>query len=238
MDRKAGAKAQRLVQAAGLTIHDVYDLDRYLDATRGALLFARGVILVEGSAEQIIVPLYAMNIGIDLHRDGIQIVAVNGIHFDAYTKLLGINGIGKPHVVLTDGDDFRKDGSLVANYDDGANHSSLEGIFKNRTTFEYAITQPESLDGLLETARAFGLRNLPKAIAGIKTAGIYSREEFATLQVTVLRAAQDVGKARFAQRFGEEVTRRQLPPPEYIELAIRSIHASVHPERAEEFPQP
>ena len=45
--------------SAEFTGDDVEDLERYLDVTRAELVFARGVILVEGDAERFLVPTFA-----------------------------------------------------------------------------------------------------------------------------------------------------------------------------------
>jgi hypothetical protein len=41
---------------SGLKQAEIHDLERYLDATRSNLLFARKVILVEGPAELFLIP--------------------------------------------------------------------------------------------------------------------------------------------------------------------------------------
>ena len=45
--------------AAGFTDVDEEDLARYLDVTRAEMLFARGIILVEGDAERFLLPAFA-----------------------------------------------------------------------------------------------------------------------------------------------------------------------------------
>lgn len=40
------------------------DLERYLDVTRAEMLFAKGVILVEGAAEEFLVPAFALEKGL------------------------------------------------------------------------------------------------------------------------------------------------------------------------------
>lgn len=59
---------------------------RYLDATRAELVFARRVLLVEGFAEQVLVPRLAQTIGFDLDKLGISVCAIHGTHFSSYVK--------------------------------------------------------------------------------------------------------------------------------------------------------
>ena len=88
-----------------LTPKDVSDLERYLDATRSALLYARKVLLVEGPAEQFVIPgLVKAVMGIDLDEEGIAVVPIYGTHFASYAKLFGPGGIKKKCAILTDGD--------------------------------------------------------------------------------------------------------------------------------------
>lgn len=53
----------RSTAALDLTEADVDDLARYLDVTRAEMLFARGVILVEGDAERFLIPAFALDEG-------------------------------------------------------------------------------------------------------------------------------------------------------------------------------
>lgn len=53
-------------------------LERFLDATKANLFFARGVIIVEGDAENILLPTLARLIGRDLARHGVSVVNVGG----------------------------------------------------------------------------------------------------------------------------------------------------------------
>lgn len=89
---------------AGLDAHQVRDVGRYLDASRAELLFARHVLLVEGTAETYLLPAIANAAGFDLDEYGIIIVNVGGTDFEPYRRLLGPNGLNVPHAVLTDGD--------------------------------------------------------------------------------------------------------------------------------------
>jgi len=62
-------------------------LQRFLDATKANLFFARGVILVEGVAENILLPTIAEIIGRPLYRYGVSIVNVGSTAFLHYAKI-------------------------------------------------------------------------------------------------------------------------------------------------------
>lgn len=86
------------------------DLHRFLDATRGEVVFARGVLLVEGDAEIFLVPEMARKlkdagkIAYTLDGAGISVCSVYGIDFQPYVRFLGPSGLDLPFAVLTDGD--------------------------------------------------------------------------------------------------------------------------------------
>ena len=93
------------VPTADLTSTETADLERYLDATRSSLLFARKVLLVEGPAELFVIsPLVKQVMKLDLDRLGISVIPIYGVHFDAYAKLFGPDRIGKKCAIVTDGD--------------------------------------------------------------------------------------------------------------------------------------
>lgn len=62
-------------------------LQRFLDATKANLFFARGVILVEGDAENLLLPTIAKIIGRNLHSYGVSIVNVGSTVYERYAKI-------------------------------------------------------------------------------------------------------------------------------------------------------
>jgi putative ATP-dependent endonuclease of the OLD family len=62
-------------------------LERFLHATRANLFFARGVILVEGDAENILLPVLAELIGCSLSKNGVSIVNVGHRGLFRYGKI-------------------------------------------------------------------------------------------------------------------------------------------------------
>lgn len=62
-------------------------LERFMDATKANLFFARGVIIVEGDAENILLPTIAEIIGKPLYDYGISIVNVGSTAYKRYAKI-------------------------------------------------------------------------------------------------------------------------------------------------------
>ena len=90
-------------------------LEKFLDTTKANLFFAKGVILVEGWAEEILIPSIAKAIGINLTENGVSIVNIGHTGFDHYAKIYLRNEepfMKIPVAVITDSDvrDYEKNG--------------------------------------------------------------------------------------------------------------------------------
>ena len=66
---------------------DYYFLERFLDVTKSNLFFAKGVILVEGDAENILLPTFARMLGKNLTDYGVSIVNVGSVAFLRYANI-------------------------------------------------------------------------------------------------------------------------------------------------------
>ncbi|MBM3703204.1 MAG: DUF2813 domain-containing protein, partial [Actinobacteria bacterium] len=93
-------------------------LERFLDVTKANLFFTRGLILVEGWAEELIVPILAKKIDCDLTEKGISIVNVAGTHFLRYSRIFrrkdGKN-MNIPVSIITDLDIEPEEGGIFEN---------------------------------------------------------------------------------------------------------------------------
>lgn len=95
-------------QLTRLDESDYQFLQRYLDVTKANLLFARGVLIVEGPAEAILLPTIAELIGLDLTTHGVSIVDVGGTGLGRYARILQRKegettaDVGLPVSVVTD----------------------------------------------------------------------------------------------------------------------------------------
>lgn len=78
------------------------DVERYLDVKRGEIYLGKGVILVEGIAEEYLIPRFAELLGKSLDEKGIIVCNINCTNFTPYVKLL--ENLDIPYAVITDGD--------------------------------------------------------------------------------------------------------------------------------------
>lgn len=78
-------------------------IERYLDATRSNLLFAKGVILVEGDAELILIPtIFKKVFGLSLDELGISIINMSSAFFQHVAKLFDNDRIQRKCAIITD----------------------------------------------------------------------------------------------------------------------------------------
>ncbi|MCT4642657.1 MAG: AAA family ATPase [Bacteriovoracaceae bacterium] len=89
--------------STGLTKPVITKVERYLDAVRTNLLFAKGVILVEGDAEHILIPsMIKKCLGITLDEIGISVINVGSTGFDNIAVLFSSERIKKRCAIITD----------------------------------------------------------------------------------------------------------------------------------------
>ena len=62
-------------------------LERFLDATKANLFFAKGLIMVEGEAENLLIPAIAELMGKPLHKYGVSIVNIGSTAYKRYVDI-------------------------------------------------------------------------------------------------------------------------------------------------------
>jgi putative ATP-dependent endonuclease of OLD family len=83
-------------------------LAKYLDVTKSTMFFSRKLILVEGVAEQLLMPKFFEKVaGNTLEKENCTIVNVNGVAFEHFLKIIK-NGFFVKCVVFTDSDFTKK----------------------------------------------------------------------------------------------------------------------------------
>jgi putative ATP-dependent endonuclease of OLD family len=211
------------------------DLERYLDVTRGEMLFARGVILVEGDAEMFLVPALARLEGFDLDSLGISVCSVSGTNFAPYVKFLGDNGLDIPFAVLTDADPIEggslgedRASALLEVMDEpytGEDAAKLReaaaenGVFLNDYTLEVDLFKCGRHKSMCKTLSEL----TTSAAAKARAQGWMDHPD--TLEVTrFLKDITPIGKGRFAQRLATNL--KSGPCPKYIKDALEYVATS------------
>jgi len=98
-------KAEIFNPSKNLLPNEISKLERYLDANRTNLLFAKGVILVEGDAEHILIPQMIKRVlGVSLDELGISIINIGSTGFENIAQLFHVDRVRKKCSILTDND--------------------------------------------------------------------------------------------------------------------------------------
>ncbi len=107
-----------------LSTEEYADLARYIDVKRGELYTAKGILFVEGIAEEYLVTRFSERLGFELDRIGVVICNISSTDFNPYCRF--VEALGIPYVVITDGDyyhdvDGKKHFGDLASDDDSDN---------------------------------------------------------------------------------------------------------------------
>ena len=79
-------------------------LTKFLDVTRSDMLFADKVILVEGIAEKLLMPMFMESCGLSYEDNHVSIVEIGGKHFEHFIELFNGNQVKKKVLCVTDKD--------------------------------------------------------------------------------------------------------------------------------------
>ena len=72
-------------------------LEKFLDVTKSNLFFAKGVILVEGDGENILLPTIAKQLGRSLEDYGVSIINIGNTAFARYAKIFQRKNLPEPN---------------------------------------------------------------------------------------------------------------------------------------------
>lgn len=100
---RVGRRCEAYQPAAGLPPGQVRGLQRYLDAVRSNLLFAKSVVLVEGDAEEILVPALVKDVlGVSLDELGISLINIGSTGFENVAVVFHDTRLRKRCAIITD----------------------------------------------------------------------------------------------------------------------------------------
>lgn len=245
---RRGKKGTTAHTTASLSLEKqhIADLERYLDVTRAEMLFSKGLILVEGVAEQYLLPVFAAHhlsasdLGSSLDEFGITVCSVAGTDFAPYWRATSPEGWAIPRVVITDGDPRAEDSSqriglaravrLLGNeavtaalgerrMDVVAEAVEKAGIFVGTHELELDLL-PSLAAEMIETYSE--LRESAKARKNFADAVDKALKGNMDACAEVVQRIETIGKGRFAQRLASKITADHTRPP-YIQEAISRI---------------
>lgn len=143
------------IRKISLSEDDLVFLKKFLDVTKSQLFFARGVLLVEGISEAILLPIFAKMMGkdYDLEKNGVEVV-ITGIGFSHFAKLFNSDNenqrLNFRCGILTD-NDRKENGKIpkrVLNIKEMEKNNLR--VFCSEITFEHELFNSELNDIILE----------------------------------------------------------------------------------------
>ena len=236
------SKSSNLVQvfnpSNGLGEDEISRIERYLDAVRSNLLFAKGVILVEGDAEQILIPALIQAVfGISLDEIGVSLINIGSTGFKNLATIFHQDRINKYCSILTDLDksilELPDDSDDDTDEQRDCRNSELSGaerkeildefsskndfvdIFYAENTFEVQFLQAGNEAPIISLVKAqySKKKDIDLIVSKINEADIevYGKE--------ILRLANKFGKGWFALLLSEHLNHK-CKIPDYILKAL------------------
>jgi len=243
---KKGDHAEVFQPAHGLPRETVCRLERYLDAVRSTLLFAKGVLLVEGDAERIMIPAMLRAVfGMTPDELGFSVIAMNSAFFNHVAVIFAGDRIRRPCAIATDldaplldlPDDPEDDSPAHAHARAAAETGkqrlrALEALgngnpwiraFFADHTFEIDFISAENAWEVVQVLEEVFSQATAKARCRKKL----ESDDLKTSGAEIQRLADKVGKGWFALLLAEELVAKTYIP-EYILRAIAfACHLSV-----------
>ncbi len=231
--------------STGLSNEETGFVQRYLDAIRSNLLFARSVVLVEGDAEEILVPVLLKEVlGLSLDEMGISLVNIRSTGFENIAMLFSDERIKKRCSIITDLDDSFFDTTILPADSDPekkkkekAIGSQSSGLARKGRLDDFCQNNPWVTPfyadhtfevDFIKSSNSIYLKNIIGDVyiqqATINTAEIeLSSADIAVSGSRALTMANHQGKGWFALTLGKAIDFKAAIP-EYIFDAIKFAH--------------
>lgn len=220
---------------------NVNQVQRYLDAVRSNLLFAKGVILVEGDAEEILIPIMVKKVfGVGIDELGISIINIGSTGFKNVAQLFHESRVKRNCAILTDLDaaicdttTSEEDTDTQRKYKDKVRRSAEKGAARKENLDEF-VADNTFLEAFyadytfevdfVQAGNSWEVVQLLNTIYTDSNTIKNSKEELNSSQASqygkrVLIMAQNAGKGWFAIMLGEHIN-YQTVVPNYILQAI------------------
>ncbi|MBM7616394.1 ATP-dependent nuclease [Alkaliphilus hydrothermalis] len=219
----------------------INEIQRYLDAVRTNLLFAKGVILVEGDAEEILIPQMVKKVlGVSLDELGISLINIRSTGFENVAQLFHNNRIRRRCSILTDLDDaicdttfIHGDSEKIKKYKTRVQNSKIKGLERkvkldefergNQWIKTFYAQYTFEVDFLMSGNELEVTKVIDKVYLDKDTIDLSEREiksdDVSIYGKRVLTMAKQAGKGWFAIMLGNHVSFK-TEIPEYILDAI------------------
>lgn len=221
-------------------------VERYLDSVRSTLLFAKGVLLVEGDAELVTIPALVKSIfGMSTDELGFSVISMGSAFFEHIAIIFSDERIQRPCAIVTDLDESifeLPDNPLDDNEEQSSARKSMEAGAQRQSTLDnqyadnawvnifYAINTFEV--DFLFAGNTEEVRNSLDAIYTNQAYKLDSRNKLDSEDTEesgreILRLANKVGKGWFALLIAEQIKACSQFPPYILEAIAFACHKSI-----------
>jgi len=248
---RRGGRCEVFQPSVGLTPEEVGNIQRYLDAVRSNLLFAKSVILVEGDAEEILIPILVKKVlGLSLDELGVSLVNIRSTGFQNISVLFHDDRIRKLCAIITDRDSAFFD-TTPAPLDTDTTRKAKEKALKSQSV---GLSREATLGALCKNNKWLSAHYAPHTFevdfvaAGNSTKVVailndvykdaatiaaakaeLESADIAAFGRRVLTMADNVGKGWFAILLGKMIDQHTIIP-DYILKAVFAAYSQVTPE--------
>jgi putative ATP-dependent endonuclease of OLD family len=248
---RRGLDCEVFQPTTGLTTPEIGTIQRYLDAVRSNLLFAKSVILIEGDAEEILIPAMVKKVlGVSLDELGISLINIRSTGFKNVGILFHATRIKKKCAIVTDLDAAIIDTTPAAGDSDSVKKYKADckasadagaarkvildefqagneyvGTFYAANTFEVDFVSAGNANHIVAT--------IPTVYVAAATAATAKAEiesgNIAQYGRRVLTMANNQGKGWFALVVARHIDwKTQIPP--YILAALKFVYPDISKE--------
>jgi putative ATP-dependent endonuclease of OLD family len=222
-------------------------IQRYLDAIRSNLLFARSVILVEGDAEELLIPtLVKKVIGLSLDEIGISLINIRSTGFENVALLFSDERIKKKCSIVTDLDaafyditipegadkddvEIKAKKKAAASQKSGAERKvRLQNFCNNNNWVEVFFADHTFEVDFIKSGNKYYLSKIVKDVYKQEATITKATNELMSSEISIsgiraLAMANYQGKGWFALTLGKEIDFKTAIP-DYIFNAIKFSH--------------
>jgi predicted ATP-dependent endonuclease of OLD family len=211
-------------------INSINYLKKWLNATNSTMFYSRKIILVEGIAEQILVPIFFQyKYKKTLEKANCQVINVNGVAFEHFLRIVK-NGYFVRTAVLTDSDEGKKTEHRADELKKKYDSSFINVCISDETTFEKAIF---SVNSLKKINREF-LVDIVNKLRPKKCNEDFCKEQKSKLDIEEMFNCVEEYKADFAFELSEALVlemkkqgkANKFQIPKYIEEAFNFIEGA------------
>lgn len=238
---RQGSLCEAYQPATGLDTSQVTSIQRYLDAVRSNLLFAKSVLLVEGDAEEILIPILVKKaLGLSVDELGISVINIRSTGFKNVAILFDDLRIRKRCSIVTDLDAIffdvtpqpadseafaRRKRKAIGSQKAGADRKvDLDtfvtgnpwlATFYATHTFEVDLVLSGNQEAFVQTVGKIykAPTTIDEAVAALRSG------QFPMVGLRALMMAEQEGKGWFAIMLADALNHQVVIPP-YIQQAI------------------